>query len=41
MDETTDLENSSQLVQDWQNISESSLAEIWLNEEEDNAWQDL
>jgi hypothetical protein len=41
MDESTNLENSAQLVQDWQNISESSLAEVWLNEEEDNAWQDL
>ncbi len=41
MDEATNLENSSQLVRDWQNISESSLAEIWLNEEEDEAWQDL
>jgi hypothetical protein len=35
------LENSSQTVQDWQNVSESSLAEVWLNEEEDRAWQDL
>jgi hypothetical protein len=41
MDEATNLENSAQLVQDWQNISESSLAEVWLNEEEDNAWQDF
>lgn len=39
--EATNLENSSQLVQDWQNLSESSLAEVWLNEEEDKAWQDL
>jgi hypothetical protein len=41
MDEATNLENSSQLVRDWQNLSESSLAEVWLNEEEDIAWQDL
>jgi hypothetical protein len=39
--EATSLENSSQLVRDWQNLSESSLAEVWLNEEEDKAWQDL
>jgi hypothetical protein len=39
--EATNLENSSQLVRDWQNLSESSLAEVWLNEEEDKAWQDL
>jgi hypothetical protein len=41
MDEATNLENSSQLVRDWQNLSESSLAEVWLNEEEDIAWQDI
>ncbi len=35
------LEQSSPLVRDWQNLSESSLAEVWLNEEEDKAWQDL
>ena len=39
--EAGNLEDSSQLVRDWQNMSESSLAEIWLNEEEDRAWQDL
>jgi hypothetical protein len=39
--EAASLEDSSQLVRDWQNLSESSLAEIWLNEEEDKAWQDL
>jgi hypothetical protein len=39
--EAANLEDSSQLVRDWQNLSESSLAEIWLNEEEDKAWQDL
>ncbi len=39
--EATNLEDSSQLVRDWQNLSESSLAEVWLNEEEDKAWQDL
>jgi hypothetical protein len=41
MDEATNLENSSQLVQDWQTLSQSSLAEVWLNDEEDQAWQDL
>jgi predicted RNase H-like HicB family nuclease len=35
------LEQSSPFVRDWQNLSESSLAEVWLNEEEDKAWQDL
>jgi hypothetical protein len=39
--EAASLEDSSQLVRDWQNLSESSLAEVWLNEEEDKAWQDL
>jgi hypothetical protein len=39
--ETTNLEQSSQLVRDWENISESSLDRVWLNEEEDRAWQDL
>jgi hypothetical protein len=39
--EATNLEDSPQLVRDWQNLSESSLAEVWLNEEEDKAWQDL
>ncbi len=39
--EAANLEDSTQLVRDWQNLSESSLAEIWLNEEEDKAWQDL
>jgi hypothetical protein len=39
--EAVNQEDSSQLVRDWQNLSESSLAEIWLNEEEDKAWQDL
>ena len=32
---------SEQLIKDWQNQSESSLAEVWLNEEEDRAWEDL
>jgi hypothetical protein len=36
--EVTNIEDSSQLVRDWQNLSESSLAEVWLNEEEDKAW---
>ena len=35
------LEQLSPLDRDWQNFSESSLAEVWLNEEEDKAWQDL
>jgi predicted RNase H-like HicB family nuclease len=39
--EAPNLEQSSPLVPDWQNFSESSLAEVWLNEEEDKAWQDL
>jgi hypothetical protein len=39
--ETASLEDSAQLVRDWQNLSESSLAEVWLSEEEDKAWQDL
>jgi hypothetical protein len=39
--ETANLEDSAQLVRDWQNLSESSLGEVWLNEEEDKAWQDL
>jgi predicted RNase H-like HicB family nuclease len=39
--EVPNLEQSSPLVRDWQNFSESSLAEVWLNEEEDKAWQDL
>lgn len=38
---SANLEQSSSLVRDWQNLSESSLAEVWLNEEEDKAWQDL
>jgi predicted RNase H-like HicB family nuclease len=37
----SNLEHSSQSVRDWQTLSESSLAEVWLNEEEDKAWQDL
>jgi hypothetical protein len=41
MDEMIDIEDSAQLVRDWQNLSESSLAEVWLNDEEDEAWQDL
>jgi hypothetical protein len=34
-------EQSTQLMRDWQNQSESSLAEVWLNDEEDRAWEDL
>jgi hypothetical protein len=41
MDEATNLENSSQLVQDWQTLSQLSLVEVWLNDEEDEAWQDI
>jgi hypothetical protein len=39
--EAANLEVSSQLVRDWQTFSESSLAEVWLDEEEDKAWQYL
>jgi hypothetical protein len=39
--EAENLAESAQLVRDWQNLSESSLAGVWLNEEEDRAWQDL
>jgi predicted RNase H-like HicB family nuclease len=38
---TANSGQSSQVVRDWQILSESSLAEVWLNEEEDKAWQDL
>jgi hypothetical protein len=41
MDEATSLENYSQLVHDWQTISQSSLEEVWLNKDKDIAWQDL
>ena len=34
-------EQSTQLMRDWQNQSELSLAEVWLNDEEDRAWEDL
>ena len=36
-----DKKRSDRVVRDWQSLSESSLAEVWLNEEEDKAWQDL
>jgi hypothetical protein len=39
--EAINMQDSSQLIGEWQNISESSLSEVWLNEEEDLAWQDL
>jgi hypothetical protein len=39
--EAANLEGSSQLGRDWQTLSESSLAEVWLNEEENKAWQYL
>jgi hypothetical protein len=32
---------SEQLMRDWQHQSELSLAEVWLNEEEDRAWEYL
>jgi hypothetical protein len=32
---------STQLMRDWQNQSESSLAEVWLNDDEDRAWEYL
>jgi hypothetical protein len=35
------LDRPDRVVRDWQILSESSLAEVWLNEEEDKAWQDL
>jgi hypothetical protein len=34
-------EQSSPIFRDWENLSETSLAQVWLNEEEDIAWQDL
>ena len=37
----TNPAQSEQLMKDWQNQSESSLAQVWLNEEEDRAWEDL
>ena len=39
--ESANITQSTQLVRDWQNLSELSLQEVWLNEEEDRAWQDL
>ncbi len=39
--EVANLEQPDRVVLDWQTLSESSLAEVWLNEEEDKAWQDL
>jgi predicted RNase H-like HicB family nuclease len=38
---TANSGQSSQVVRDWQILSESSLAEVWLNEDEDKAWLDL
>ncbi len=37
----SNLDDSAQLVREWQNLSGNSLAEVWVNEEEDKAWQDL
>jgi hypothetical protein len=39
--EVANPDQSVQLMRDWQNQSESSLAEVWLNDEEDRAWSDL
>jgi hypothetical protein len=39
--EAANLEVSSQLVRDWQTLSQSLLAGVWLNQEKDKAWQYL
>jgi predicted RNase H-like HicB family nuclease len=39
--EVANREQPERVVRDWQTLSESSLAEVWMNEEEDKAWQDL
>ena len=39
--EVANPDQSVQLMRDWQNQSESSLAEVWLNEEEDLSWKYL
>jgi hypothetical protein len=39
--EVANPDQSVQLMRDWQTQSESSLAEVWLNDEEDRAWSDL
>ncbi len=39
--EVANPDQSFQLMRDWQTQSESSLAEVWLNDEEDRAWSDL
>ena len=39
--ESANITESSQLARDWQSLSERSLQEVWLNEEEDQAWKDL
>lgn len=39
--EVANPDQSVPLMRDWQNQSESSLAEVWLNDEEDRAWSDL
>ena len=39
--EVANPDQSVQLMRDWQTQSESSLAEVLLNDEEDRAWSDL
>jgi hypothetical protein len=39
--EVANPDQSVPLMRNWQNQSESSLAEVWLNDEEDRAWSDL
>jgi hypothetical protein len=39
--DVTNSDQSTRLMRNWQNQSESSLAEVWLNDEEDRAWEDL
>ena len=39
--ESANITESSQLARDWQSLSERSLQEVWLNDEEDQAWKDL
>jgi hypothetical protein len=37
----TDSDDSQALVEDFLELSESSLNKIWLSQEEDEAWKDL
>jgi hypothetical protein len=39
--EVANPDQSVQLMRNWQNQSEPSLAEVWLNDEEDRAWEYL